>query len=85
VKYGALSLPGGRIRIDWNTMDDKGHRLQLIWREMNGPLIQQPKRRGFGSALIEQNIIRELGGTVVKDFEAAGLICTITVLLERLK
>jgi two-component sensor histidine kinase len=48
-------------------------------------LIQQPKRRGFGSALIEQNIIRELGGTVVKDFEAAGLICTITVLLERLK
>jgi two-component sensor histidine kinase len=85
VKYGALSLPGGRIRIDWNTMDDKGHRLQLIWREMNGPLIQQPTRRGFGSALIEQNIIRELGGTVVKDFEAAGLICTITVLLERLK
>jgi two-component sensor histidine kinase len=85
VKYGALSLPGGRIRIDWNTMDDKGHRLQLIWREMNGPLIQQPKRRGFGSALIEQNIIRELGGTVVKDFEAAGLICTITVPLERLK
>ena len=84
VKYGALSRPDGRIRIDWSIEEGPGPRLRLAWAEMNGPLIQPPTRRGFGSSLIEQSITRELGGTLVKNFDATGLVCTITVPLERL-
>jgi len=84
VKYGALSRPDGRIRIDWSIEEGPGPRLRLAWAEMNGPSIQPPTRRGFGSSLIEQSITRELGGTLAKNFDATGLVCTITVPLERL-
>jgi hypothetical protein len=35
--------------------------------------------------LLEQSITRELGGTVMRDFDPAGLICTIVIPLERLR
>jgi two-component sensor histidine kinase len=85
VKYGALSRPDGHIRITWSTGEENGQKLQLVWKEIGGPSIQPPTRRGFGSALLEQSITRELGGTVTRDFDPAGLTCTITVPLERLR
>ncbi|MFZ1089558.1 MAG: hypothetical protein WAN75_09900, partial [Xanthobacteraceae bacterium] len=54
------------------------------WMEIGGALVQAPIRRGFGSALIEQSITRELGGTFEKDFDPAGLICTMMLPLESL-
>jgi len=84
-KYGALSQPEGRVRVEWSTTEDGGHStLRVVWMEMGGPLVQAPIRRGFGSALIEQSITRELGGTFEKDFDRAGLICTMMIPLERL-
>jgi two-component sensor histidine kinase len=85
VKYGALSRPDGRVRITWSTGEENGQKLQLAWKEIGGPSIQPPTRRGFGSALLEQSITRELGGTVTREFEPTGLTCTITVPLERLR
>jgi two-component sensor histidine kinase len=84
-KYGALSQPEGRVRVEWSTTEDGGHStLRVVWMEMGGPSVQAPIRRGFGSALIEQSITRELGGTLEKDFDRAGLICTMMIPLERL-
>jgi two-component sensor histidine kinase len=51
---------------------------------MGGPLVQPPTRRGFGSTLIEQNITRELGGTIEKNFDPGGLVCTMTLPIELL-
>jgi two-component sensor histidine kinase len=85
VKYGALSRPDGRVRITWSAGDENGGKLRLTWQETGGPAVQSPTRRGFGSALLEQSITRELGGSVTRDFDPAGLICTITVPLERLR
>jgi NO-binding membrane sensor protein with MHYT domain/two-component sensor histidine kinase len=48
-KYGALSVPAGRIRIAWS-VDDRG--LVLAWRESGGPPPRQTGRKGFGSRLI---------------------------------
>jgi two-component sensor histidine kinase len=84
-KYGALSQPEGRVRVEWSTTEDGGHStLRVVWMEMGGPLVRAPIRRGFGSALIEQSITRELGSTLEKDFDRAGLICTMMIPLERL-
>ena len=83
VKYGALS--GGRVQVEWSTTEDGSRaKLRMVWMELAGPLIQSPIRRGFGSTLIEQSITRELGGTLEKNFDPAGLSCTMLLPLERL-
>jgi PAS domain S-box-containing protein len=73
-KYGALSVPGGRIRVGWTTDDG---RLRLRWEEVGGPPVASPSRQGFGSRMIERALPRELGGRVVLDYAAAGLVCTV--------
>jgi two-component sensor histidine kinase len=84
-KYGALSQPDGRVRVEWNATEDRSPpKLRMVWMEMGGPLVQSPIRRGFGSTLIEQSITRDLGGALEKNFDPAGLICTMTLPLERL-
>jgi hypothetical protein len=67
------------------TTEDGSHaKLRMVWMESGGPLVQSPIRRGFGSTLIEQSITRELGGTLEKNFDPAGLSCTMLLPLERL-
>ncbi len=73
-KYGALSVPDGRIALDWTVTAD---RLQLSWRESAGPPVVPPERRGFGSRLIERSLAAELGGTVEIDFRPEGVICSV--------
>jgi two-component sensor histidine kinase len=84
-KYGALSQPDGHVRIEWSTAADSGPpEMQMIWMETGVPLVQAPARRGFGSTLMEQCITRELGGTFEKNFDPAGLVCTMALSLENL-
>src|SRR3954453_9870000 len=42
-KFGALSVPEGRVEIDW-TIDDE-QRFQLTWTEKDGATVQAPTRR----------------------------------------
>jgi PAS domain S-box-containing protein len=50
-KYGALSVPGGRIRIQWQLTDAS---IAVGWREYDGPLVKAPIRNGFGRILVER-------------------------------
>jgi two-component sensor histidine kinase len=45
-KYGALSVPDGRIQIEWSS-DSVG---------TGGPVVELPKSRGFGSKVMETMI-----------------------------
>ena len=84
-KYGALSQSEGRVRVEWSTTEDRSVlKLRMVWIEVGGPSVQPPMRRGFGSTLIEQSITRELAGVFEKNFDSAGLICTMMLPLERL-
>ena len=49
VKYGALSVPGGWVELDWR---DEGDDLRLRWTERGGPPVRPPEREGFGRKLI---------------------------------
>ncbi len=65
-KYGALSVPGGRIEIRWQTAAGEADRrstLRIEWIEQGGPAVVEPERRGFGSKLIEGSIAAEVGGS----------------------
>jgi len=79
-KYGALSTPVGRVELDWSVsaQDDGTRRLSLSWREHDGPPVTAPRRRGFGSRLIERGLSQELNGEASLVFEPSGLVCLIT-------
>jgi len=75
-KYGALSAPGGSVRLDWVTVDSD---IRLVWQESGGPPVQPPSRRGFGSRLLEQGLARELGARTLLAYPREGVCCEIVV------
>lgn len=78
VKYGALSVPDGRVAIRWSVNPDPaGDRLAFSWREQGGPPVTVPTSRGFGSRMIERGLAAEFGGTVRIAFDPDGVCCTI--------
>jgi PAS domain S-box-containing protein len=83
-KYGALSVPSGRIEIRWRPVQEGGGRpvLRIDWTEQGGPPVAEPRQRGFGSKLIEDGITAELGGKAGLAFEPSGLRCEILIPLE---
>lgn len=82
-KYGALSAPEGRLEIRWQLQPREGDhpaRLVIEWCETGGPALEAPpKRRGFGSRLIERSIVKELHGTRQLDYRAQGLVCELSL------
>ncbi len=84
MKYGALSREAGEVVLTWRTAEtDTGARLHIRWREEGGPPVLPPKRRGFGSRLIERALAVEVGGRVTLDFAPDGVICEIDATLDQ--
>jgi len=79
VKYGALSTGEGRVAVRWTL---NGSRLELIWRETDGPAVTAPTRRGFGLRLLEQGLADEFGGRVSLAFPPEGVVCTVEAVIE---
>ena len=77
VKYGALSIPDGRIAVTWRA-EDRGSVpwLVLDWAE-DGVPDPMPGRRGFGTELLEQTLPYELKAEVEQEFGLNGLRCRI--------
>lgn len=73
-KYGALSLVGGKIAIDWTINQGDEARLAITWHESRGPPVVPPDRSGFGRFVIESMVRSSLGANVTVDFEPEGLI-----------
>ena len=81
-KFGALSVPGGRVEIAW-TIDDETQRLQLTWTEKDGPAVQPPTRRSFGTRMME-SLGQQLHGKVLLDYQPTGFVYTLEVPLASL-
>ncbi len=77
VKYGGLSNEDGEVRIAWSVNDAPEKRLHLTWSESNGPAVEVPERRGFGTRLIERSLAHDLHGKATIDFAPAGIVCTV--------
>jgi two-component sensor histidine kinase len=84
MKYGALSVPEGRVEVGW-VLEEAAGALRLTWRERGGPaLAGAPERQGFGSRVLDATIGHQLGGGVERRWEEAGLVCVLRVPLARL-
>jgi two-component sensor histidine kinase/CHASE1-domain containing sensor protein len=82
VKYGALSNEDGRVHVTWTLAPGSGSRqLRIVWREIGGPRVTQPDRRGFGTRVIVGGLAHQLDGVVDLDFARDGVVCTIVFAL----
>ncbi|MCT8266279.1 PAS domain-containing protein [Afifella sp. JA880] len=83
IKYGALTVPKGRIRVAWKIeANTGGNVLVMVWQERGMQNLRAPTRSGFGTELLERTLPYQLNGSAVRAFEANGLRCTITVPLN---
>jgi two-component sensor histidine kinase len=82
-KFGALSVPEGRVDIAW-TLDQQAQRLHLTWTEKNGPAVHAPEKRSFGTRLIE-TLGKQLKGDVRLSYEPAGFVYAFDVPLASLR
>jgi two-component sensor histidine kinase len=80
-KYGALSVPDGRVLVEWRVDQSPGHArmLHLEWREADGPAVTPPRSFGFGAKLIDRTIAGELQGETDLRYEPAGLCCSLQI------
>jgi PAS domain S-box-containing protein len=75
-KYGALSTVSGRISIKWEIEADV---LRMVWEERDGPVVEKPASRGFGTRSVITSIESQLGGQAEFDWRSEGLICRLSV------
>ena len=82
-KYGALSSEAGTLSLTWQVREAAGQTmLDLVWQESGGPPVQAPKRRGFGTRLMERCIERDLSGELDLVFDSTGLCCRTAIPLR---
>jgi two-component system CheB/CheR fusion protein len=81
-KYGALSNSDGRISVGWRVDQGERRSLALTWHESNGAAVNKPKRKGFGTELIEREVSGTLGGKAAFDYAADGLKVRISIPLD---
>ena len=79
-KYGALSVPDGKVSVSWSLPEPT--RCLVTWRESGGPEVRKPERRGFGMDLIEKIVSSELNTQVDIRFDPEGVTCTLSVPLR---
>jgi two-component sensor histidine kinase len=81
-KFGALTMPSGHVEIAWR-VDGSPPRLHLIWSEKDGPVVQAPTKRSFGTRLIE-TLGKQLKGEVQLAYPPSGFVYMLDVPLASL-
>jgi two-component sensor histidine kinase/CheY-like chemotaxis protein len=76
-KFGALSNPAGRVEIAW-TIDEMKQRLRIVWTERGGPAVEPPRRRSFGTRMME-SLGQQLNGRVHLAYEPSGFVYSLDV------
>jgi len=81
VKYGALSVPHGRVRLSWRDAQNEERNEPLVvftWEERDGPVARAPENSGFGTTIIKNHAAAAFGGTVEIDFPPEGFYWALT-------
>lgn len=74
VKYGALSVPQGKVSVSWEIVEDQAEpQLWFRWVENGGPSVSPPAKRGFGSKLIEHSFSQHSGQVVKLEYPPEGV------------
>ena len=69
-KYGSLSADG-TVECVWYRNSSRD--LVVTWREEGGPPVAPPKRKGFGTTIIERSVPYDLGGQAAVRYKENGV------------
>lgn len=73
IKYGALSVPEGRVQVRWGVEGEgEAARFRMEWIERDGPRTQEPLRRGFGTRIIVDVPRVKLDARIATDYLPEG-------------
>ena len=78
LKYGEAGNLPETLTVEWS-LEDNGSRLRLVWAETGGSGVTPPAKPGFGTRLIDMNVMRELGGTIDRSWRDDGVRIEIVV------
>ena len=71
LKYGALSVPEGRVSVTWG-LSDEGE-LSVEWTETGGPPVAEPIHKGFGTTIISEVPRRHIARDVRLEYRPEGV------------
>lgn len=77
-RHGALSLPDGRVHLEWVMVPDSG-KLRVTWTESDGPSVLVPRRRGFGLVVIQEALPFQTGADVTLRMPPEGVSCHMVI------
>lgn len=94
LKYGALSSEAGRVAVEWSVTHHQAQpedevsdvadaEFAFVWREIGGPEVIAPERRGFGSRLIRMGMLGT-GGVDIR-YPSSGIVVTMRASLPDLQ
>jgi two-component sensor histidine kinase len=69
VKYGALSVPSGRLQVEWSRSEAE---IVIRWSEADGPPVKPPSHQGFGTRLVGPLVQNGLEGKLRLDWNPDG-------------
>lgn len=79
-KYGALSNDTGLVHLNWS-LEVRAvpgeQRFHLVWREVGGPPVAVPSKRGFGSVMIERSLRSYFRGETAISYAPDGVVFRI--------
>ena len=81
-KYGALSTWDGRLTVN-SRLADKD--ILIEWIEEGGPPVTKiPERAGFGTQLVDMSVVRQVNGTIEREWKPEGLVVRLNLQPARL-
>ncbi|MBZ9742038.1 MULTISPECIES: sensor histidine kinase [unclassified Mesorhizobium] len=82
-KFGALSRPLGRLDVRWSVGRAGDARIvNLDWKELDGPRVEPPTRRGFGTTLLEKVVAVQCDASIRLNYLRDGLHFTMALPLR---
>ena len=75
-KYGAFSVLGGILSVQWG--QSQGN-IEIRWRERNVPMAGEATRIGFGSRLLKEIVLRQIGASVHIRYEPDGVDARMSI------
>jgi two-component sensor histidine kinase len=80
-KYGAMSVPEGRVTLHWRMIGQPGgapDALRIEWQESGGPPVVPPEHAGFGHVVL-MHMGESIGAKATLDYQPAGLVWTLVL------
>jgi len=82
-KFGALSRPEGWLDVRWQVRRYGDQEIvSLDWQERGGPKVDPPRRRGFGTALLEKVVAVQCDADVGLHYDRDGFHFTMELPLR---